>query len=80
MLNLVGEVWTNGGENLPTVLLLHGGGQTRHSWRKTAEELAKAGFRAVCCDLRGHGDSDYAPGGDCRWFVQRLRFLALLSR
>jgi pimeloyl-ACP methyl ester carboxylesterase len=43
------------------VMLLHGGGQTRHSWRKTAEALAKAGFRAVAMDQRGHGDSSRAP-------------------
>ena len=29
------------GDNGPPVLLLHGGGQTRHAWRKTAEELAR---------------------------------------
>jgi pimeloyl-ACP methyl ester carboxylesterase len=46
------------------VLLLHGGGQTRHSWRRTGERLAAAGWIAVSMDLRGHGDSDWAPAGD----------------
>jgi pimeloyl-ACP methyl ester carboxylesterase len=45
------------GETGPPVLLLHGGGQTRHSWKKTAEVLAKSGFRALPFDQRGHGDS-----------------------
>jgi pimeloyl-ACP methyl ester carboxylesterase len=47
----------------PPVLLLHGGGQTRHAWGGAAVALAKAGFYAVALDQRGHGDSDWAPGG-----------------
>ncbi|MFF1834851.1 alpha/beta fold hydrolase [Streptomyces sp. NPDC058231] len=46
------------------VLLLHGGGQTRHSWHRTGERLAAAGWHAVAADLRGHGDSDWDPVGD----------------
>lgn len=49
-----------------TVVLLHGGGQTRHAWAETAERLARQGYHAVTVDLRGHGDSDRAPGGDYR--------------
>jgi pimeloyl-ACP methyl ester carboxylesterase len=45
------------------VLLLHGGGQTRHAWRRTARALAKHGFYAVALDLRGHGESDWVPDG-----------------
>lgn len=45
-------------------LLLHGGGQTRHSWSGTAERLAEAGWYAVTIDARGHGQSDWAPDGD----------------
>jgi pimeloyl-ACP methyl ester carboxylesterase len=56
-MTLVGDVYGDAG---PLVLLLHGGGQTRHSWRKTAEELAKAGYRALPFDQRGHGDSSVA--------------------
>lgn len=48
----------------PTVVLLHGGGQTRHSWAGTWAHLADHGWRAVSLDLRGHGDSDWAPDGD----------------
>ena len=44
-------------------LLVHGGGQTRHSWHNTASTLAEAGWYAVAMDLRGHGDSDWAPDG-----------------
>jgi pimeloyl-ACP methyl ester carboxylesterase len=41
----------------PPVLMLHGGGQTRHAWRAGAEDLAAAGRRVITVDLRGHGDS-----------------------
>jgi peroxiredoxin len=45
-------------------VLLHGGGQTRHSWSGTWDVLVRAGWRAWSVDLRGHGDSDWAPDGD----------------
>lgn len=48
----------------PPVILLHGGGQTRHSWGTTAGVLAAKGWRAYSMDLRGHGGSDWAPDGD----------------
>src|SRR5207247_3768307 len=47
------------GESGPAVLLLHGGGQTRHAWRRTAERLAQAGWTAYALDQRGHGDSEW---------------------
>ncbi len=45
------------------VLLLHGGGQTRGSWRRTARQLADDGYRAITVDARGHGESDWATDG-----------------
>lgn len=48
----------------PVVLLLHGGGQTRHAWRNTLGAVADAGFRAIAMDARGHGSSDWADGPD----------------
>jgi non-heme chloroperoxidase len=60
---LVGERWT--AENpRGVVVLLHGGGQTRHSWKRTAERLAVAGWSAIAFDARGHGDSDWHPAQD----------------
>ncbi len=47
----------------PTVVLGHGGGQTRHSWDKAEHQLADAGYYAINYDLRGHGDSDWSPDG-----------------
>ena len=48
----------------PLVVLLPGGGQTRHAWGGTAEKLSEEGFYAVAIDLRGHGDSDWSEEGD----------------
>lgn len=55
-----------GGDRVP-VVLLHGAGQTRHSWRRVAIRLADAGHRLLAADLRGHGDSDPAPDGVYRY-------------
>jgi pimeloyl-ACP methyl ester carboxylesterase len=61
---LVGDV--RGPEGAPPVVLLHGGGQTRHSWGTTARQLADEGWRTYSMDARGHGQSDWAPDGDYR--------------
>jgi pimeloyl-ACP methyl ester carboxylesterase len=45
------------------VLLLHGGGQTRHSWRAAAAAIARAGHIAYALDQRGHGDSEWIASG-----------------
>jgi pimeloyl-ACP methyl ester carboxylesterase len=45
------------------VLMLHGGGQTRHAWRKTAAMIAGAGMVATAVDQRGHGDSEWVADG-----------------
>ena len=46
------------------ILLAHGGGQTRRAWQSTAKQVAAQSHYAVALDLRGHGDSDWAPDGD----------------
>src|ERR1044071_2441351 len=53
-----------GDPNAPAVVLLHGGGQTRHAWGSTARALGEAGWHALALDLRGHGDSAWDPLGD----------------
>ena len=53
-----------GPEDGPPVVLLHGGGQTRHAWRSTLDDLAAKGWRVHSVDLRGHGDSDWDDEGD----------------
>jgi pimeloyl-ACP methyl ester carboxylesterase len=57
---LVGDVF---GDSGTPVMLLHGGGQTRHAWRSTAAELARRGFTSYAIDQRGHGDSEWVPDG-----------------
>ena len=44
----------------PSVILSHGGGQTRHSWGQTAKILADNGWHAISYDHRGHGDSGWS--------------------
>lgn len=58
------EATALGNPDDPLVILLHGGGQTRHAWGGTAGKLSQAGFYAVAIDLRGHGDSDWSEDGD----------------
>ncbi len=43
---------TGNADALP-VLLAHGGGQTRHAWKRVTADLANAGFRAIAIDMRG---------------------------
>jgi pimeloyl-ACP methyl ester carboxylesterase len=57
---LVGEVY---GEDGPPVLLLHGGGQTRHAWKKTGDLIARLGRVGYAVDQRGHGDSEWVANG-----------------
>jgi pimeloyl-ACP methyl ester carboxylesterase len=56
------------GDHGRPVLLLHGGGQTRHAWRNSAEKIARAGMTAYALDQRGHGDSDWIADGAYRFF------------
>lgn len=48
----------------PAVILSHGGGQTRHSWRGAMRRLLADGYQVINVDARGHGDSDWSPSGD----------------
>src|SRR3954462_8899859 len=57
---LVADVYGDAGQ---PVLLLHGGGQTRHAWRRTAEHLGRSGAAAYALDQRGHGDSEWVADG-----------------
>ena len=41
-LNIAASSW--GRDSDPLVILLHGGGQTRHAWGETGEKLSQNGF------------------------------------
>jgi pimeloyl-ACP methyl ester carboxylesterase len=54
------------GDRALGVVFLHGGGQSRYSWRRAAQALQAHGFPCLIFDMRGHGDSDWIPQGDYR--------------
>jgi len=66
-ITLVADEWNRGSTAVadrPTILMLHGGGQNRFSWKNTGQILADGGYHVVALDSRGHGDSDRAPNAD----------------
>ncbi|MGB0969615.1 MAG: alpha/beta fold hydrolase [Mycobacterium sp.] len=73
-LSLVADEWNNPDATLrsgqefdssrPSVLMLHGGGQNRFSWKDTGQILASQGLHVVALDSRGHGDSDRSPAAN----------------
>ena len=46
-------------DGAPFILLCHGGGQTRHSWRGAGDRLHALGFETLSVDLRGHGETGW---------------------
>jgi pimeloyl-ACP methyl ester carboxylesterase len=60
-LTLVADI--EGPEEASTVVLLHGGGQTRHSWADAMRALVERGYRVISYDARGHGDSGWSAAG-----------------
>ena len=48
-LNIAASTW--GLESNPLVLLLHGGGQTRHAWGETGKKLSLSGFHVLAIDF-----------------------------
>jgi pimeloyl-ACP methyl ester carboxylesterase len=72
-ITLAADEWNRGSDAVadrPTILMLHGGGQNRFSWKNTGQVLADEGFHVVAVDSRGHGDSDWAP--DATYDVETL--------
>lgn len=56
--DIAGEPWR------PRLIFLHGGGQSRRSWRLALRVFASSGYSVVSYDLRGHGESDWSQVGD----------------
>src|SRR5947209_17734352 len=66
-ITLIADEWNRGSAaaaDRPTILMLHGGGQHRFSWKSTGQILADEGVHGVALDSRGRRDSDRAPGPD----------------
>lgn len=70
-----------GPADAPTIVLLHGGGQSAHTWDACCLLLARR-YRCLALDQRGHGDSDWSADGaysfddharDVEGFIQGLR-------
>ena len=64
----------------PVVILAHGGGQTRHSWRDSSARLSAAGYEVISFDLRGHGDSEWSKAGDYSLEDMARDMIALIRR
>jgi len=58
---LVADRYGEGGQ---PVIMLHGGGQTRHSWDAASQRIAGLGHPVYTLDQRGHGESDWVASGN----------------
>lgn len=77
-MHLVGDRRRTASTTGSPIVLLHGGGQTRHSWDRSADALAARGRDVYTFDLRGHGDSSWAHDGyGIGGFVTDLRGVLL---
>ena len=56
--DIAGDPWK------PRLIFVHGGGQSRRSWRRALRNMASSGFSVVSFDLRGHGESSWSDNGD----------------
>jgi len=65
------HVLTDGPENGPSVILLHGFPEFHYGWRKQIPALVKAGFRVIVPDQRGYNLSD-KPHGVAAYNVDEL--------
>lgn len=53
--------WTWGEANKPPLILVHGGRDHARNWDRVAEAF-RDDYHVLACDLRGHGDSEWATG------------------
>lgn len=63
-IELAADQWGSDVATRGIALFLPGGGQTRHSWARTARRLAAVGWTSISVDARGHGDSQWSPDGE----------------
>jgi pimeloyl-ACP methyl ester carboxylesterase len=69
----------DGDPEAPPVILLHGGGQTRHSWGGAMRELVAHRYFVLNLDARGHGESDWAPDGNYGFDVMAQDLRAVIA-
>lgn len=62
------------------VMFMHGGGQTRHAWARSAAALGEQGWRAIAIDMRGHGDSDWTQHYKVADFATDVQEIALAQK
>ncbi len=53
--------WAWGADDAPPLVLMHGGRDHARNWDRIAEAF-QDDYHVLACDLRGHGDSDWATG------------------
>lgn len=70
-------MWEWGDADAPPVLFAHGGFDFAGTYDSLATRVADAGWRVVCWDQRGHGDSDHAALYS--WDADRRDALAVLD-
>lgn len=71
------EVWVDGPNDGPPVLLMHGWPDTHDLWRHQVAALTAAGFRTIAPDLRGFGASDKPD--DVRAYALKHTVVDMLS-
>jgi pimeloyl-ACP methyl ester carboxylesterase len=71
-------VWEWGDEGAPAIICAHGGHDHGRMWDGLAPRLSGRGYRVLCPDLRGHGDSGRLSSGHV-WLASALD-LALLAQ
>ena len=69
-----------GDNDNPLVIMLHGGGQTRHSWKGVAAKIANLGFHVIAHDLRGHGESFWDHDGDYTFDAHRDDLVRIIQQ
>lgn len=72
------RVWEWGSEDDPPVICVHGAHDHGRMWDGFAPGLAALGYRVLCPDVRGHGDSGRLSSGHV-WLASSLD-IGLLAR
>ena len=70
--------WTWGDAANPPLILVHGGRDHSRSWDAMAEQFEND-YPVLACDLRGHGDSEWARGSYYSTADHMLDLLALID-